>query len=85
MNVLPLAGRMHFAETDMCRVPDGVPVWLECVEGALWISQGVEPRDIVIEAGESIALEAPRDAIIGPLGGAATVVAELLDTYHVAA
>ena len=85
MNLLPLAGRIHFAEADMRRVPDGVPVWLECVEGALWISQGAEPRDIVIEAGESIALEAPRDAIIGPVGGAATVVTELLDSYRVAA
>ena len=85
MKLLPLTGRIELAEAQMLRLADAVPVWIACAEGALWISQAAEPRDIVIEAGEGLAIKKPQDAIIGPVSGAATMICAPFDGYRVAA
>ncbi len=64
---------------------DGVCTWVECVEGAIWISQVVEPRDVVLVAGESVALAAPRRAIIGAINGAAVVRIDDASQFSLAA
>lgn len=64
---------------------DGISAWVECVEGAIWISQVAEPRDVVLVAGESAALAAPRRAIIGAINGAAVVRIDDASEFSLAA
>ena len=40
---------------------------VECVSGALWVTQDGDPRDIVLNAGESFAFDQRGDALISAL------------------
>ena len=46
---------------------------VNCIEGALWITQSNDPRDVVIAQGESFVLDRPGLALVcaaaGPRGG----------------
>lgn len=58
---------------ELYRLENGVSQWIGCDSGTVWISQAVEPRDIVLAAGDSLLIESPRQALIGSIGGPATV------------
>ncbi len=73
MTKLPIGTETRLAPGALFKLEDGVHAWLECVEGAIWVSQTAQPRDVVIAAGESIALAAPHNAIIGAINGPAVV------------
>jgi hypothetical protein len=47
-----------------------------CLEGAVWITQSNDSRDIVIEAGESFVLDKRGLALVCAPGGPATVVVQ---------
>ena len=40
---------------------------VECVSGALWVTQDGDPRDIVLTAGDSFAFDQRGDALISAL------------------
>ena len=40
---------------------------VECVSGSLWVTQDGDPRDIVLEPGESFAFDQRGDALISAL------------------
>jgi Protein of unknown function (DUF2917) len=62
---------------------------VSCVEGALWITQSNDPRDIVIKGGESFVLDRPGLALVCAAAGPAVVAVEVpqpqppaLPPYH---
>jgi len=73
MTELPIGTETRLPAGKLFKLEDGLSQWIECVEGAIWITQMSEPRDVVLSAGESVTLAAPRAAIIGAINGAAVV------------
>jgi hypothetical protein len=50
---------------------------VNCVEGALWITQSNDPRDIVIKGGESFVLDRPGLALVCAAAGPAVVAVDV--------
>ena len=57
-------------------VHDGEGLEIVCLNGAVWITQSNDPRDIVIKAGESFVLDRPGLALVCASAGPATVAVE---------
>ena len=49
------------------RVHQPIGQRVECLTGALWVTQDGDPRDIVLEPGESFAFDHRGDALISAL------------------
>ena len=80
MKILPAGTETSLPVGALFKLEDRVGTLVGCIEGALWISQVAEPHDVVLVAGESIALTAPRAAIVGAINGGAVVrIAQLTD------
>lgn len=77
MDKLPIGTETVLSPSTLLAIEDQLPQWIGCQQGAIWISQTAEPRDIVLEAGDSIVLEDPRQAIVGAVGGRAVVFTDL--------
>ena len=50
---------------------------VECVEGAVWITQSNDPRDIVIKGGKSFVLDRPGLALVCAAAGPAVVAVDV--------
>jgi hypothetical protein len=50
---------------------------VNCVEGALWITQSNDPRDIIINGGESFVLDRPGLALVCAAAGPAVVAVDV--------
>lgn len=77
MDTLLIGTETVLPPSTLLAIEDHVPQWIACQQGALWISQTAEPRDIVLEAGDSVVLAHPRHAIVGAIGGRAVVFTDL--------
>jgi len=73
----------HFADGpvrlntgELLDINDGEGFTIKCLEGAVWITQSNDPRDVVLEAGESFVLDKPGLALICAASGAAAVAVE---------
>jgi hypothetical protein len=58
---------------ELLDIDDGEGITVECLEGAVWITQSNDPRDIVLKAGESFALDKPGLALVCAAAGPAMV------------
>jgi hypothetical protein len=58
---------------EMLDIDNGEGVTVECLEGAIWITRSNDPRDIVLEAGQSFVLDKPGLALVNAAAGPATV------------
>jgi hypothetical protein len=61
-------------------IHDGEGIEVTCVEGALWITQSHDPRDIVIETGESFTVQ--RSGLTLLSAPASRTVVELHGNLH---
>jgi hypothetical protein len=71
----------HFADSavslntgELLDINDGEGFTVECLEGAVWITQSNDPRDIVLNAGQSFVLDKPGLALVCAAAGPAMVV-----------
>jgi len=56
---------------EVVNVHDGEGIKVTCLDGYVWITQSSDPRDIVIEDGESYVLDRPGLALVSaPIGPA---------------
>src|SRR5271155_2241940 len=62
---------------ELLDIHDGQGFKVECLEGALWITQSNDSRDIVLEAGESFVLDKPGLALVCASAAPATVAVEV--------
>ncbi|MGH8668492.1 MAG: DUF2917 domain-containing protein [Burkholderiales bacterium] len=67
------AGAVRLAPNQTLRVLDGAGSTVCAVEGAVWITEENQPRDIVLQAGGCYRLRHQGLAIINALGGYAAV------------
>jgi len=74
----------HFADRsirlktgELLDIDDGEGLGVECLEGAVWITQSNDPRDIVLNAGQSFTLDKPGLALVCAAAGPATVAVEV--------
>jgi Protein of unknown function (DUF2917) len=67
------AGAVRLAPNQTLRVVDGAGSTVCAVEGAVWITEENDPRDIVLEAGKCYRLTREGVAILNPLSGEASV------------
>jgi hypothetical protein len=58
---------------ELLDINDGEGFAIECLEGAIWITQSNDPRDIVVKAGQSFVLDKPGLALVCAAAGPATV------------
>jgi len=58
---------------ELLDIDDGEGFAIECREGAVWITQSNDPRDIVLKAGQSFVLDKPGLALICAAAGPATL------------
>jgi hypothetical protein len=58
---------------ELLDINDGEGLTVECLEGAVWITQSNDPRDVVLNAGESFVLDRPGLALVCAAAGPATV------------
>ena len=54
-------------------VHDGKGLTVTCVVGVVWITQSDDPRDVIVEAGESFVLDRPGLALVAAPVGPATI------------
>jgi hypothetical protein len=73
----------HFADSpvrlntgELLDVNDGEGFLVRCLEGSVWITQSNDPRDIVLEAGQSFVLDKPGLALVCAAAGPAMVAVE---------
>ena len=55
---------LNLARQGMLKLPNGAPVSVSCLEGAVWITLDNDVRDIVLEAGDAFTAPAHRQAIV---------------------
>jgi DUF2917 family protein len=67
------AGAVKLAANQTLRLRDGAGSTVCAVEGAVWITEENQPRDIVLEAGSCYRLRNAGLAIINALGSGASV------------
>ena len=70
----------HFADRsvrlntgELFDINDGEGLTIECLKGAVWITQSNDPRDIVLDCGQSFMLDRPGLALVCAAGGPAVV------------
>ncbi len=74
MTILPIGSDVRLAGNTVHQFAIGISQSIECIEGAIWITQPNEPRDIVLAAGERMLFRAPgKSLLVGPINGAAVV------------
>ena len=67
------AGAVKLSPNQTLRVVDGAGSTVCAVEGAVWITEENDPRDIVLEAGNCYRLRHEGVAIVNSLSGEASV------------
>lgn len=67
------AGAVKLAPTQTLRLRDSAGTTVCAAEGAVWITEENDPRDVVLARGKCYRLRNPGVAIVNPLGGAAAV------------
>jgi hypothetical protein len=67
------AGAVKLSPNQTLRVVDGAGSTVCAVEGAVWITEENDPRDIVLEAGRCYRLKQPGVALLNSLTGEASV------------
>jgi hypothetical protein len=58
---------------ELLDIDDGEGFTVECLEGAVWITQSNDHRDIVLKAGQSFVLDKPGLALVCAAAGPAMV------------
>jgi hypothetical protein len=58
---------------ELLDIDNGEGFTVECLEGAIWITQSNDPRDIVLEARQSFVLDKPGLTLVCAAAGPATV------------
>ena len=73
----PLSHRpLRLNTGELVNIHDGKGLEIVYLEGAVWITQSNDPRDIVIRATESFVLDKPGVALVCASAGPATVAVE---------
>ena len=73
MRIEMKAGALTLAPHQTLKLVDGAGTTVCAVEGAVWITEENEPRDIVLEKGGCYRLQHGGTAVINALGAAAAV------------
>jgi hypothetical protein len=73
MHIELSAGAVRLAPNQTLRVLDGAGSTVCAVEGAVWITEENDPRDIVLEPGGCYRLKRAGVAILNSLSGEASV------------
>ena len=68
------SGAVTLAPNQTLKVLDGAGSTVRALEGAVWITEENQPRDIVLEAGGTYRLQYPGTALVNSLAGEASVV-----------
>lgn len=73
----PIPGRTTvLARGALQSIADGRGTWVQCIEGALWLTQQGDARDIVLEAGDRAVIERNGTSIVFALSDARFVLTD---------
>ncbi|MBN8943075.1 MAG: DUF2917 domain-containing protein [Rhizobiales bacterium] len=64
---------IHLERGGLIRLDDGVGSSVACIEGAVWITQDYDRRDIVLTAGETYVVECPGLTVVCAIAGPAAL------------
>ena len=71
LNTQPLSTSLRLARGQLAHLGSLHGARLECRRGTLWITLDNDPRDIVLDAGESFSVDSHGNALVNALGGPA--------------
>jgi hypothetical protein len=66
-------GLIHLKTGKLLDIHDGQGLRVKVLDGVAWVTQSNDPRDIVIEAGQSFVLDRPGLTLVNPLLVDATI------------
>jgi hypothetical protein len=66
-------GAVKLGPNQTLKVVDGAGSTVSAIEGAVWITEENQPKDIVLEPGDSYRLRERGIALVNSLGGSAAV------------
>jgi len=64
---------VHLEHHGLLDINNGQGLAVACIEGTVWITQSKDPRDIVINAGQSFLLDKQGLALVAAPAGQATI------------
>jgi hypothetical protein len=67
---------LHLTAGELLSVSDGKGFTVTCLEGAVWITQSDDVRDIALAAGQAFVLDKPGIALVCASAGPATLAVE---------
>ena len=73
-NAADNAAPVELPRRAMLKLPDAAAVQIECRSGSLWITLDGDPRDFIVEAGETFSTPARTPAIVYALQAAVLLV-----------
>lgn len=74
MNLVSKSAATRLAHRRILNLHDRSGDRVECLDGSVWITQDGDPRDIVLDAGESFMLDRPGTALVYALADARVAV-----------
>lgn len=74
MNLVSHPAPTRLAHRKVLDLRDRTGDRVECLDGSVWITQDGDPRDVVLDAGESFTLDRPGTALVYALEDARVVV-----------
>jgi Protein of unknown function (DUF2917) len=74
MNLVSNPAATRLAHRSILDLRDRKGDRVECLDGSVWITQDGDPRDVVLDAGESFTLDRPGTALVYALADARVVV-----------
>ena len=74
MNLVSKPATTRLAHRRILNLHDRRGDRVECLDGSVWITQDGDPRDVVLDAGESFTLDRPGTALVYALADARVAV-----------
>jgi hypothetical protein len=65
--------RLNITERQPLRLTDGAGTRLRAIDGVLWVTIDGDPRDQVLQPGDSLVIDSSRPVLVTALGSTATV------------
>ncbi len=85
MTKLPIGSTTSLPAGALFLLDRHVSQWIEVHEGAVWITRPDDPRDLILEEGDSYVIDDPSGVIVGAIGGPAVVWADETQDHALAA
>ncbi len=72
----------HLGAGELLDIHDGEGLTVRCIDGAVWITQSHDPRDVVLRRGESFMIDRPGLTLVSAPGESAVIAVRAAAARH---